>query len=146
MLTDASDIHIESTQEGARVRFRVDGILQNIWNLTFKQYHSVADRIKFLAKLKLDVAGAPQDGRFEMQIAGHTIDVRTSSLPASYGEDLVMRILIQDAHFLAIDELNINLASLALIKDAIDQPHGMVINTGPTGSETPRCMPFVCAQ
>jgi len=134
VLIDASDIHIEPTQEGARVRYRVDGILQDIGVLNLKQYHAVADRIKFLAKLKLDIAGAPQDGRFEMAIAGHTIDVRTSSLPASYGEDLVMRILIQDAHFLALEELNINPASLALIKDAIDQPHGMVINTGPTGS------------
>lgn len=134
VITNASDIHLEPAQEFTRLRFRIDGILQDVANITKGQYESMRSRIKNVASLKLDVMGAPQDGRFEIKVAGHTIDIRVSTLPASFGEDIVMRLLLEDAIFLKIDELGLNPIVLKLVKDAITSPHGMILNTGPTGS------------
>jgi type II secretory ATPase GspE/PulE/Tfp pilus assembly ATPase PilB-like protein len=134
VLTNASDIHIEPGDKSTRLRFRIDGILQDVSQLSKQQFEALRSRIKNLAQLKIDIVGAPQDGRFEMKAARHVIDVRVSTLPASYGEDIVMRILLQDVSFLKIDELGFNPTALALVKEAISQPHGMILNTGPTGS------------
>lgn len=134
VLTEASDIHIEPNEASARVRYRIDGVLQDVGALSIEQFRSAAARIKNLCKLKLDVTGAPQDGRFEMRAANHLIDVRTSVLPATYGEDIVMRILLQEGQFLTLEELNISPIAMELIDQAIHQPHGMILNTGPTGS------------
>lgn len=134
VIIGASDVHLEPAETSTRVRYRIDGILQDVAQISKQQYESLRSRIKNMAKMKLDIAGAPQDGRFEMKAAGHTIDVRVSTLPASFGEDIVMRVLLRDINFLKLDELGFNPVVLSLVKEAISQPHGMILNTGPTGS------------
>jgi general secretion pathway protein E len=129
----ASDIHIEPEEEEVKLRVRLDGILQDVLFLDNKVYKSLVSRIKLLARLKLNVSDRPQDGRFSILFKDSAIEIRASSLPAEYGESIVMRIL---------DPQNlINVESLGLRKDMADifnkeikQPNGMIIVTGPTGS------------
>ena len=90
---DTSDIHIEPQEEEARLRIRLDGILQDVVFFDHNTYHHLLSRLKLLSKLKLNITDKPQDGRFTIGIREVLIEVRTSSLPAEYGESIVMRIL-----------------------------------------------------
>ncbi len=130
----ASDIHIEPTENQIRLRYRLDGALQDVALLDKVAFKPLMSRLKFLAKMKLDVGNLAQDGRFSITAANSRFDIRVSILPTIYGESTVMRLLEQSDKFVTLAELgfpdDINLA----INNAIHKPNGMILNTGPTGS------------
>lgn len=130
----ASDIHIENTGEKVKVRFRVDGILHTSLVLPMNVYSGVVARIKILAKLRLDEKRKPQDGGFSIRFKGRKIDFRVSTLPAYYGEKVVLRILDTEKGVKALDDLGLSPENLALVKEALARPYGLILITGPTGS------------
>jgi type IV pilus assembly protein PilB len=130
---EASDIHIEPQENDFRIRFRIDGVLQDVATLPLDTYHKVLSRIKYLSKLKLDKT-TPQDGRFEVKVNDADVDIRVSTLPDAYGEAVVMRLLPKEKRFVSLEGLEFNEQVVKDINDAISKPQGMILNTGPTGS------------
>ena len=130
---DASDIHIEPTEKNARLRLRIDGILQNLGEISQKMYHLVLERVKLLAGLKLNVNERGQDGRFTIHARGQDIEIRASTLPGPKGEFVVLRVL-NPKNLLDIDELGLRPEMLAVVEEALKKPTGMILTTGPTGS------------
>lgn len=130
----ASDIHIENTGDKVKVRFRVDGILNTALVLPINVYNGVIARIKILSKLKLDEKRKPQDGGFPAKIDNHKIDFRVSTMPTYYGEKIVLRILDSQKGVHDLDDLGLSQENLALIREAISRPYGLILMTGPTGS------------
>ncbi|MBU2539702.1 GspE/PulE family protein [Patescibacteria group bacterium] len=129
----ASDIHIEPQEEQARLRVRLDGVLQDVLFFDLKIYHNLVSRIKLLSKVKLNVTDKPQDGRFSILINELPIEIRTSSLPSEYGESIVMRIL-NPKSLIGLEELGLRKDLYEIFKKEIQKPNGMIIVTGPTGS------------
>jgi len=130
----ASDIHINPQESGARLRYRIDGVLQNVAVLGQEDYDKILSRVKYHGKIKFNISQKPQDGRFSMEIGGKNIDIRLSSFPSVYGESIVMRLLEREKKFYQLDQLGFNQEILEKIKSAISKPNGMILNTGPTGS------------
>ncbi|OGY44883.1 MAG: hypothetical protein A2729_01905 [Candidatus Buchananbacteria bacterium RIFCSPHIGHO2_01_FULL_39_14] len=130
----ASDLHIEAEEKGIKLRFRIDGILQDAAELDAKIWPQVISRIKLVAKLKINVADRPQDGRFTIFLSDDKIEVRVSTLPTAYGESVVMRLLMSSAAGLAFEDLGLRGKAFEALKLEIIKPNGMVITTGPTGS------------
>ncbi|MEY2664853.1 MAG: hypothetical protein RIT04_661 [Candidatus Parcubacteria bacterium] len=130
----ASDVHIEHMRELIRVRFRVDGVLTTSLTLPPQAHAQIVSRIKLLSGMKLDEKRKPQDGRFSANIDGRKIDFRVSTFPAYYGEKVVMRILDQEKGVKKLDDMGMSKETLAIIKEAIRRPYGLVLITGPTGS------------
>ena len=130
----ASDIHLEPEEVGVRLRMRLDGVLTEMYSFDTHAYHQLANRIKLLSGLKLNVANRAQDGRFSVPGARGEIDIRTSVIPGAYGESFVLRIL--DPSMLGVDfeNLGIHTKLLDRLKKEITRPNGMFIVTGPTGS------------
>ena len=131
---NASDIHIEYTGEKVKVRFRVDGALHTTIVLPPNVYSGIVARIKILAKLRLDEKRKPQDGSFSANIDGHKIDFRVSTMPAHYGEQVVMRILDSEKGVKPLEDLGLSETNFNIIKEAIKKPYGLILITGPTGS------------
>ena len=131
---NASDVHIERLREKVRVRFRVDGILNTSLILPAQVDDAVVARIKVLSNMKLDEKRKPQDGRFSARIDGRKIDFRVSTFPSYYGEKVVMRILDQEKGVKKLDDMGLSEKNLALFREAISRPYGMILITGPTGS------------
>jgi type IV pilus assembly protein PilB len=131
---NASDVHIEHLNDKVRVRFRVDGILNTSLILPPQVHSALVARIKILSNMRLDEKRKPQDGRFSARIDGRKIDFRVSTFPAYYGEKVEMRILDQEKGVKKIDQLGLSDKNLALVKEAIDRPYGLILITGPTGS------------
>jgi type IV pilus assembly protein PilB len=131
---NASDVHIEHMRDKIRVRFRVDGLLNTSLVLPPQVHGAVVSRIKILSNMKLDEKRKPQDGRFSARIDGRKIDFRVSTFPAYYGEKVVMRILDQEKGVKKIDDLQMTPKNLAILKEAIQKPYGLILITGPTGS------------
>src|ERR1035437_7575647 len=131
---NASDIHIEYTGEKVKVRFRVDGSLHTSIVLPPNVYSGIVARIKILAKLRLDEKRKPQDGSFSANVDGRKIDFRVSTMPAYYGEKVVMRILDSEKGVKPLDQLGLSKVNLDIIKEAIKKPYGLILITGPTGS------------
>ena len=129
----ASDIHIESQKEQARLRVRVDGVLQDVVFFELKVYKSLLSRIKLTSKIKLNITDKPQDGRFSIEIEETPIEIRTSTLPAEYGESIVLRIL-NPKSLIGLEELGLRKDLLTTFKKEIKRLNGMIIVTGPTGS------------
>ncbi len=130
---NASDIHLEPQEKTFRVRFRIDGVLQDVTELPMATFKQALSRIKYLAKLKLDITH-PQDGRFAVKVLGEDVDIRVATLPTSYGEAVTMRLLPKNKKFDDLENLGFNKASLSIIEEQISKPQGMILNTGPTGS------------
>lgn len=130
----ASDIHIEPRENHVLVRYRVDGILREANKLPKKIHGPLVSRIKILSNLKIDERRAPQDGRFKIQVGSGVFALRVSTLPITEGEKVVMRILSESSKPATLEELGYWGTSLKTIDDAITQPHGMILVTGPTGS------------
>lgn len=130
----ASDIHIENTGDKVKVRFRVDGILHTSLVLPLSVYNGVIARIKILSKLRLDEKRKPQDGGFSAKIDNRKIDFRVSTMPAYYGEKIVMRILDAQKGVHPLNDLGLSEDNLKLIREAISRPYGLILMTGPTGS------------
>lgn len=132
--TEASDVHIEAEEKEVIVRYRIDGVLHPIISLDPESAKSVVSRIKFLAKLKLDISKLPQDGKFFITHNGRRIDIRVSSLPEVYGESIVLRLFDKEASLLKLEELGLNSDQIEQIKKAYTKTHGLIFVTGPTGS------------
>ncbi len=130
---DSSDIHIEPEEEQTKFRLRMDGILQDVLEVDLKLYKAIVSRIKLLSKLKLNVSDRPQDGRFSILLEDIPIDIRTSILPAEYGESVVMRIL-NPKNLISTDKLGLRPDLEKVFNKEIKKPNGMIIVTGPTGS------------
>ena len=130
----ASDIHIEPEEKMARLRYRLDGVLNDILELDHTTYALLLSRIKLISNLKLNVKEKAQDGRFSIKISEIEIEIRTSLLPGGYGESVVLRILNPDEISVPLEELGINKKLLDIINHELKKPNGMILNTGPTGS------------
>jgi type IV pilus assembly protein PilB len=131
---NASDIHIENVGDKVKVRFRVDGVLHTSLVLPLNVYNGVVARIKILSKLRLDEKRKPQDGGFSAKIEGRKIDFRVSTMPSYYGEKIVMRILDPEKGVHSLEDIGLSPENLALVKEAIRKPYGLILITGPTGS------------
>ncbi|PIS17646.1 type II secretion system protein GspE [Candidatus Collierbacteria bacterium CG17_big_fil_post_rev_8_21_14_2_50_45_7] len=130
----ASDVHIEPLENHTRVRYRIDGILQEKLVLPRKVHEAVVSRIKILAELKIDERRLPQDGRFSFRSDDQEVDLRVSSLPTVDGEKIVMRLLRKTSHIPSLADLGLRGMALKIIEESIKVPHGIVLITGPTGS------------
>lgn len=130
----ASDIHIEPAEAEVVVRYRVDGVLKGVMNLPKKVQQGIIARIKILSNLKIDEHMIPQDGRFKIQISDEKLAFRVSILPVYEGEKIVMRILHEGQKPLSLDQLGFLPGPRAIVEEAIEKPHGMILVTGPTGS------------
>jgi type IV pilus assembly protein PilB len=130
----ASDVHIEPGEENTRVRYRIDGVLQERLILPNKVHDSVVSRIKILSNMKIDEKRVPQDGRFQIQVGEQQIDLRVSTLPTSRGEKIVMRLLRKDSKVPTFAELGIRANALKTFETALDKTAGIILVTGPTGS------------
>jgi MSHA biogenesis protein MshE len=130
----ASDVHIEPDEHSLRIRQRIDGVLQENILKENKIASAMVLRLKLMAGLDISEKRLPQDGRFNLQINGHSIDVRMSTMPVQYGESVVMRLLDQSAGLLSLDETGMPAEFVARVRHQISRPHGMVLVTGPTGS------------
>jgi type IV pilus assembly protein PilB len=131
----ASDIHFEPYEKSYRVRFRIDGVLQEIVSPPLAIKEKIASRIKVISRLNIAEKRVPQDGRMRLVLPkGRAIDFRVSTLPTMYGEKIVLRILDPSSATLGIDVLGYEPEQKALLLDAIERPYGMVLVTGPTGS------------
>lgn len=131
---NASDIHIENLETETVIRFRIDGILQDILHFNQEIHPALTARIKILANLKIDEHRIPQDGRFKFKAGEETIAARVSVVPAFYGENVVLRLLHESARPQSLEELGLIGESLAKIKKNIHKSYGMILVTGPTGS------------
>lgn len=130
----ASDVHIEPQEENVRIRYRIDGILQEKYLLPRNVHDAVISRIKILSDLKIDEKRIPQDGRFFFSTDGHDVDLRVSTLPTTYGEKVVMRLLQKSQKVPTLPELGLRGLALKNLMNAIQRPHGIIIVCGPTGS------------
>ncbi len=131
---NASDVHIEAEQEKIIVRYRLDGILHDVSDISKEAYHKLLSRIKLFSSLKINITSKPQDGRFTIKGPSGDIDVRVSTIPTVFGESVVMRLLIQGTQGISLEELGFSADTLAVLKEQIKRPTGMIITTGPTGS------------
>ncbi|MCL6263598.1 type II secretion system ATPase GspE [Craterilacuibacter sp. RT1T] len=130
----ASDIHIEAFEERSLVRFRMDGSLRDVASPHRALHAALVSRIKIMAQMDIAEKRIPQDGRISLRLAGRPVDVRVSTLPTSYGERVVMRLLDKDATRLDLETLGMAPDTLSAVDRLIRQPHGIVLVTGPTGS------------
>lgn len=130
----ASDVHVEPTEEKTRVRYRIDGILQEKLILPKKVHDAVVSRIKILANLKIDEKRVPQDGRFSFSASNIDVDLRISTLPTVHGEKVVMRLLKKSGGVPTMAELGLRGTALKNLETQILRPHGIILITGPTGS------------
>ena len=134
MKARASDIHIEPLEDRTRVRFRIDGILQERVVLPRKVHEALVSRIKILANLKIDEKRIPQDGRFTFKLVDNVVDLRTASLPTVHGEKVVLRLLPKAGSAPTLTELGLRGTALKSFEENILKPHGIILITGPTGS------------
>ncbi len=130
----ASDVHIEPQEADTRVRFRVDGILQERLILPRRLHDAVVSRIKILGDMKIDEKRIPQDGRFNFKMGAEEIDLRVSTLPTVNGEKIVMRLLKKSGGVPSLPELGLHGLALKNLENSITRPHGVILVTGPTGS------------
>jgi len=132
----ATDVHIEPFEESLRVRYRVDGVLQEASIAReIKQFQAaIISRLKILAKLDIAEKRVPQDGRIKIIIAGREIDVRVSVIPMIHGEAIVLRLLDRSSVLLGLDRLGMSERDLGIMQMICQRPHGIILVTGPTGS------------
>ena len=132
--SSASDIHIEPREEFVQVRYRIDGVLKEVNKLPRNVLGALVSRIKILSNLKIDERRVPQDGRFKIKVSGKQYALRVSTLPIADGEKVVMRILDESNQAITLEQLGYWGLSLTTVKEAMLQPNGMILVTGPTGS------------
>ncbi|HEY4498381.1 MAG TPA: GspE/PulE family protein [Candidatus Paceibacterota bacterium] len=130
----ASDIHIEPQKTRLRVRFRVDGLLQELASFPIELHQPIVSRVKILSNLKIDVTRIPQDGRFRTVTFGKDIDFRVSTFPTPVGEKVAIRVLDPTVGLKGVDQLGLIGKTGEMVKESIQRPFGMVLVTGPTGS------------
>jgi general secretion pathway protein E len=131
---NASDIHLEIFERRSLVRFRVDGALRDVVEPKRSLHAAMVSRVKVMAELDIAERRLPQDGRIMLRIAGRPVDVRVSTLPTGHGERVVMRLLDKQSGRLSLDGLGMPTYTLKRLDHLIQQPHGIILVTGPTGS------------
>jgi general secretion pathway protein E len=131
---NASDVHVEPYENRLGVRFRIDGVLQEVLQTRRALAPLVVSRIKVMSRLDIAEKRLPQDGRISLKIAGRAVDVRVSTMPSGHGERVVLRLLDKQAGRLNLSSLGMDDKSLDIIDDLIHKPHGIILVTGPTGS------------
>jgi len=130
----ASDIHIEPQRNRLRIRFRINGELQESASLPLDLHQAIVSRVKILSNLKIDENRIPQDGRFRTILSGRDIDFRVATFPTPVGEKVVIRVLDPLVGLRGLEELGISGKNLEIVKEGIKKPYGMILLTGPTGS------------
>ena len=130
----SSDIHIENVGNHTRIRIRIDGVLENRFNLPSDKHSAIVARIKILCQMRLDEKRKPQDGRFSVFYNSHKVDFRVSTMPAYYGEKVVVRILDSYRGVRKLSEVGLSNIHLSQIKKALEKPFGIILISGPTGS------------
>ncbi len=131
---EASDIHIEAEEKEVKVRFRLDGMLQEAATLTKDLWPKINARLKILSGLKLNIGNKPQDGRITIELKNEKVEVRVSTIPSAYGESIVMRLLRSSSIGLEFEQLGLRGKSFYDLNNEMGKPNGMIISTGPTGS------------
>ncbi len=130
----SSDVHFEPEETEVRLRFRIDGVLQDAMMIQQKVYKQVLSRLKLISHLKVNVSTIPQDGRFTVDLPDGALDIRVSILPSGYGEAVVCRLLGVGAMALDIKQLGFSEYNMNLVMKQLEKPYGMILVTGPTGS------------
>lgn len=130
----ASDVHLEAKEGEALIRFRLDGILHDIVKIPAANYEKIVSRVKLLSGLKINVKGEPQDGRFTIELGKKEVEVRVSIMPSEFGDAIVMRLLDPDSISVEMNDLGLRKDDLEMVQVEIKKPHGLILNTGPTGS------------
>ncbi|MEK7193908.1 MAG: GspE/PulE family protein [Patescibacteria group bacterium] len=130
----ASDVHIEPQRNRLRIRFRLDGELQEASSLPIELHQPIISRVKVLSNLKIDEMRVPQDGRFRTVLLGRDIDFRVSTFPTPVGEKAAIRVLDPTVGLKGLEDLGLIGRNLKVVNEGIDKPYGMVLITGPTGS------------
>jgi len=130
----ASDIHIEPLERQTRVRYRIDGILQEKLTIPRELHDALVSRVKILSGMKIDEKRIPQDGRFNFKNPEQEVDLRVSTLPTSWGEKIVMRLLKKSGGVPDLPDLGLRGRALKNLEDSILRPHGIITICGPTGS------------
>ncbi len=130
----ASDIHIEPEEDYLRIRYRIDGSLYDIFKLPKINQNAILARVKIISDLDITESRMPQDGRFKVKFEGREVDFRVSSLPTTFGQKFVLRALDKSNLSIGLDQLGFSEQPLAIFKEAINKPFGMILVTGPTGS------------
>jgi type IV pilus assembly protein PilB len=130
----ASDIHIEPEEDVLRIRYRIDGSLYDIFKIPKRDQNAVLARVKIISNINITEARIPQDGRFKIKCEGKEVDFRVSSLPTTFGQKFVLRLLDKSNLSIGLDKLGFSEHPLAIFKEAISRPFGMILVTGPTGS------------
>ncbi len=131
---DASDIHVETFEKELVVRFRVDGVMREVVRPKRELAPLLVSRIKVMARLDIAEKRVPQDGRISLRVGGREVDVRVSTMPASNGERVVLRLLDKQAGRLRLANLGMDPATLSRLRQMVNKPHGIFLVTGPTGS------------
>jgi len=131
---NASDIHIEPYENRLTVRFRIDGVLQEVLQSRRAVAPLIVSRIKVMSKLDIAEKRLPQDGRISLRIAGRAVDVRVSTIPSGHGERVVLRLLDKQTGRLDLEHLGMSRRDMQLMDELIHRPHGILLVTGPTGS------------
>jgi type IV pilus assembly protein PilB len=130
----ASDIHVEPEIGCLRIRYRIDGALHDVFKIPKKNQNAILARLKIISNLDITESRVPQDGRFKVKFEGKEIDFRVSSLPTTFGQKFVLRVLDKSNLSIGLDKLGFSEQPLATFKEAIAKPFGMILVTGPTGS------------
>jgi general secretion pathway protein E len=130
----ASDVHLESTRDGLRARFRIDGVLTEVPSPPKALQAAVVSRVKLLADLDIAERRAPQDGRIRVRLEERELDLRVSTVPTLYGESVVLRLLDRGGRPVGLDDLGMAPETLAQYQELAQRPHGILLATGPTGS------------
>ncbi len=131
---NASDIHIEPEEKFVGVRYRIDGILRRRFSLPKAAQPAIISRVKIMAGLDIAEKRLPQDGRILMKVGGKDIDLRVSTCPTVYGENIVLRILDKSSMIIGLEKLGFPEKELKIFEELISQPYGIILVTGPTGS------------
>jgi type IV pilus assembly protein PilB len=132
--TGASDIHVEPGDDVTRLRYRIDGILEEKRKIPKEMHDSIVARIKILGKMKIDEKRVPLDGRFKVQVGNTQTDLRVSTLPTIYGEKVVIRLLKEEGAVFSFKDLGMRGLGLKRLEESTLKPNGMILVTGPTGS------------
>lgn len=134
LVTEASDIHIEPEHEAIRLRYRLDGVLQDVAEFSPKIHNQIISRLKLISGMKLNIKQTSQDGRFSIALENLEVEIRSSIIPSAYGESVVMRILNPKTIELTFDKLGVESKLFEIFNREIHKPNGLVLLTGPTGS------------
>jgi type IV pilus assembly protein PilB len=130
----ASDVHISPQKNSIQLRFRLDGKLHDMQDLPKTLFQSLVARLKVLSKMDITLTRVPQDGRFTLRVHKKEINVRVSSVPLIYGENIVLRLLDMSTQIYSLDRLGMNVSDENIMREMVNKPHGMILSAGPAGS------------